>query len=531
MLTRRQFLVASGGVLLAGCGGSSLSSPTTSLPEPVVPTAQPVLLQSKDGLLEATLECRMGTQRCNGITATTPTYNGAFPGPTLKVRPGDTLKVHLVNNLPDDNDPIPPNINIAHHSNTTNLHVHGFHVSPSAPSDDVFLQIAPGQDYHYEFVIPEDHPTGTYFYHPHFHSGVTQQMVGGMGGAIIIEGDLDRVPEIAAAQDVVLVIQQLLFGDDGLQPPYNGDTFFDEVIETFTINGVFQPTIKIRQGEVQRWRLVHSGVKEYMPFGMDGHEFHVVALDGNPLPRTTTETELLLTPGQRADVLVKGGAPGTYQLHKKAFDRNSFPTPDLVMATLEVLPAEGLPAMALPTVLPVPSINRPIGDDEITGYRSLTFGFDGDFFAVDDKAFDPDRIDQTITLGAVEEWTLFNVTRQDHPMHIHVNDFAVVAVNGEPLPEQVFRDTVNIPFGGSVTIRHRFLDFEGLYVLHCHILFHECTGMMQVVDVVPPGLSKAELKRRSQRTRELMAKFAPPPRAEEFCGKPRPVLSWGRPTG
>jgi FtsP/CotA-like multicopper oxidase with cupredoxin domain len=151
--------------------------------------------------------------------------------------------------------------------------------------------------------------------------------------------------------------------------------------------------------------------------------------------------------------------------------------------------------MSLPTALPAPP-HAPIRDDELTGRRQLTFGATApasgdDFhefgFLVDGRQFHPERVDQRIRLGAVEEWTIANLHDADHPYHIHTNPFLVTHVNGEVLAEPIWRDTVNVTRLGSVTERSRFEDFTGRFVLHCHILNHEDLGMMQLVEVYDPA--------------------------------------------
>ncbi|MEW6281343.1 MAG: multicopper oxidase family protein [Candidatus Eremiobacterota bacterium] len=545
-ITRRTLLAAGGGALAAMAGLASTGcneAQTTALigpanPVPFVPALpQPAVLRSSAGLLEVTLECRMATNQLGNLTITTPTYNGTIPGPTLRVKPGDLLRVHLVNNLPANTDPLPADINIIHHPGTTNLHTHGFHVSPRSPSDNIFLVIEPGQNSTYEFRIPADHPTGTYFYHPHNHSSVATQMWGGMGGCIIVEGELDQVPAVAAAQDVVMVFQEIRVNAQGVQPLFDFNTFFAQTTQHFPVNGLIQPTIRIRSGEVQRWRLLNSNVTAYINLQLDGHVFNVIAVDGNPVGAPIPRSPLLLANANRYDVLVVGGAPGTYQLRKLAFTGQIAPTPETVLATVVVDPPAG-PAMALPTTIPVPAVLAPVTDAEITGRRQLTFDIQPPppvpKFEMDMKQFDPNRVDQTVVLGAVEEWTITNNTVEDHPLHIHINPFQVVAVNGQPQVPALWQDTVNVPAHQSVTIRHRFRDFDGPYVQHCHILLHECMGMMQVIDVVPPGLTPREAARRRREHRRLMASLPTSrPILDEFCTDPsrapRRVLHWGPP--
>jgi FtsP/CotA-like multicopper oxidase with cupredoxin domain len=121
----------------------------------------------------------------------------------------------------------------------------------------------------------------------------------------------------------------------------------------------------------------------------------------------------------------------------------------------------------------------------IARQRTVTFQMNSTdpYFAIDSKAFDPDRVDQVVTLGSTEEWVIRNESNEFHPFHIHVNDFQVMSVNGEPMPVNR-NDTYSLPPNGEIVIRTQFLDFTGKFVYHCHILAHEDFGMMGVVEVV-----------------------------------------------
>ncbi|MBV9960335.1 MAG: multicopper oxidase domain-containing protein, partial [Acidobacteria bacterium] len=103
------------------------------------------------------------------------------------------------------------------------------------------------------------------------------------------------------------------------------------------------------------------------------------------------------------------------------------------------------------------------------------------------KPYDPERIDQSVKLGAVEEWEIVNETGSEHPFHIHVNHFQVVRA-GVPPEEWTWQDTVSLPADGSLKIRTRFRTFDGRYLLHCHILLHSDLGMMQNVEVLGDGV-------------------------------------------
>lgn len=88
-------------------------------------------------------------------------------------------------------------------------------------------------------------------------------------------------------------------------------------------------------------------------------------------------------------------------------------------------------------------------------------------------------------LGSVEEWTIQNTdTHDDHIFHIHTNPFEIIEVNGKALAMQQWRDTAIVRNkGGSIVFRTRFLDYTGIYMIHCHMMNHEEVGMMQTIEV------------------------------------------------
>jgi suppressor of ftsI len=150
----------------------------------------------------------------------TRTYNSSLPGPLKVTRPGHTLHVALINHLPPDPPAsAPPGIdatNNPHSFNTTNLRVHGLQViphlfeplgtlNPLAP----YVRVGSQQRYDYRFQLPSDQPSGLYWYHPHYRGSTGVQVVNGMAGLILVKGPIDEVPEIAAARDELLAIQNI----------------------------------------------------------------------------------------------------------------------------------------------------------------------------------------------------------------------------------------------------------------------------------------------------------------------------------
>jgi FtsP/CotA-like multicopper oxidase with cupredoxin domain len=344
---------------------------------------QPEVRRSRHGVLQTTLHACISTNKMldqNAQPPTTvefhpPTFEGTIPGPTLEVKPGDTLSILLVNDLPanpaNERDKAFPNS-----ENTLNLHTHGLTVSPLGMSDNIFREMRPGTTNLTQIDIPKDHPSGTYWYHVHKHGSVTYQFLGGMAGFLIVkggEGTLDTVPEVAAAKDIPMAFQVVRSLSDGsvvfvheqaqqfgtlppppdnptmLSPPElqglwstygldggpplgpDGKTFAPPSRFSYTTNGVANPTLHIQPGEVQRWRLLNATDGDNLQLvlvssqeGQDGLGLNVVAMDAITVPKTyrlQPDDPLVMGPGQRMDVMVKAGKPGTYLL--QTLDPNS----------------------------------------------------------------------------------------------------------------------------------------------------------------------------------------------------------------
>ena len=466
-------------VLLACCiavGAVTAAAPSvrTSFPtQQGKPFKNPRTLVSENGVLRARLVARQSVVRVGGRPVLGRAYNGSFPGPTLRLSPGDTLRLTLVNEL----------------SSPTNIHFHGMHVSPAGRSDNVLRNVAPGATAKYVVRVPLDATPGTYWYHSHWHDGpmgvAEPQVMGGLSGTLIVDGLKPLLP----AQLRNIVERNVVLKDVQL-------TKTDRIVfrnidsgapTTRTVNGQVNPVMRIGPGETQLWRLGNQSADIWYRLQLDGSRFHVIAEDANPVGRVSSARRLLLPPGKRYDVLVQGHGGGDYRLRTLAM--NTGPAgdryPARILATVRP-DRPPLEAAELPTALgALPDLQNASVDRR----RTLVFSENtrtNEFF-IDGRQFNYKRVDQRVELGAVEEWTIRNVTRELHPFHIHVNDYQVMSVNGRPYDAASLGDTFPLPVGGEIVIRMRFVDFTGEYVYHCHILAHEDRGMMGTVVVEAPG--------------------------------------------
>jgi suppressor of ftsI len=142
----------------------------------------------------------------------------------------------------------------------------------------------------------------------------------------------------------------------------------------------------------------------------------------------------------------------------------------------------------IPITLPYPK--KDLSNATIATHRVLNFSSNDVYwrYVINNKTFDPNRIDYKVKLGTVEEWKLVNLDSKasgnDHPFHIHTNHFQVMSVNGKPYHAHGLQDTVLVPTEGNVVIRIPFNDYVGKSVFHCHLMFHGDYGMMGNFEVV-----------------------------------------------
>src|SRR5207249_7891273 len=259
-------LVLPGGLYGCGGGGESVAAaPAETLVEP--PT-----LKSIDGVLDITLQLAYLSTMLNSKAVTLRSMNSHIPAPTLRIGVGDTLRIKVVNQLPANPRSAEP-VQHLRYPNSTNLHTHGLHVSPGlvAPGvygdfvmDDPRLGIQPGQMRQHEYRIRPEHPPGAYWYHPHLHGTTAIQVGSGMAGALIIKGEINQVPEIAAAMERVFVFQSPITDAAGMLESFTqvADNPASEV--PFLINGMRRPRIVMRSNEVQNWHFINAAIFNFV---------------------------------------------------------------------------------------------------------------------------------------------------------------------------------------------------------------------------------------------------------------------------
>ncbi len=478
-MSRRQALAVTGlgaAATIVGATGTwrTLGSSGTAAAAAAEALREPEVLRSAGGVLDVTLRAAPGVTIAGRATRALG-YNGTSPGPTLSVRPGDVLRVRLQNDL----------------ATATNLHTHGLHVSPEGNSDNVFRSIGPGEAADYEYEIRGDHPTGTFWYHPHQHGTVADQVFGGLFGALLVT----RADEPPVGRDRVLVVADTtLTGSGEVARVSHDDAMLGREGKLLLVNGQAQPRIEVTAGTIERWRVVNTCVSRFLDLRLDGHTWGLLGYDGQALHDPTDRESVLLAPGNRVDLLVRAGDTGTFALRTLGHDRGgmammsgSAASPEATLASVSVTGSSGGPAnlaWSSPGAAAQDLRSAPVDRSRsISMTGGMGMGMGGMEFGFDGRTFDPMRVDQRLTLGTVEEWTITNETMMDHPFHLHVWPMQLVSAPGsDPAGPPDWRDVVIVPAHGQVIVRVPVRDLGGRTVYHCHILDHEDLGMMGVVD-------------------------------------------------
>ncbi|MGI8747046.1 MAG: multicopper oxidase family protein [Deinococcus sp.] len=462
---RRRLLKLAGGTLVAG-GLVAVGRPIWADQRPglaeagqPLPALGQLPLQRFGGVASATLVASTAPARLAGLPVTTMLYHGQLPGPLIRLREGEHVRLTFRNQLE-----VP-----------SNLHLHGLHTSPAA--DAPFTHLMPGEAHVYEFTVPNG-SAGTYWYHPHLHGQIAPQLFAGLAGPLVIEGGADALPELRAAEEQVLVLKDYSVRHGQVR----GHSLLDangKQGSLLTVNGAWRPLLRA-QRRTLRLRLINASTARYFRLSLGGLPLHLIATDGGFIGRPVPLSDLLLAPGERAEVLVQLPKDGTFELSDLGYQSEGGTGPAQLLMRLQV-PERG-PLLPLPTHLAdVEQLDTQASRvQQVTLNQSfpLNFGMNG-------RAFDMNRVDLQARQGTVELWDLVSRSDAAHPFHLHSYPFQVLSRGGRLEPFRAWRDVVNVPSGQTVRIAVPFRDFAGTTVYHCHIAEHEDHGMMGVVQVLP----------------------------------------------
>jgi bilirubin oxidase len=457
------------------------------------------------------LDVQSGTQMFYGSTAT-PTFgiNGVWMSPTLIVNKGDSITLNVTNNL-----------NVR-----TTMHWHGLHVS-AMNDGGPHQSINPSTTWSPSFKIRNF--AGTFWYHPHGAHQTDPQVSKGLAGLLIVRDSAElalTLPRTYGVDDIPLIVQSKAF--DVLTQI----AIATEMDTALFVNGTLNPYFDA-PAQVIRFRILNGSSSRSYNFGFsNGQTFFQIATDGGLLDSSLALTRLILSPGERAEILLDFSGMISQTIYLKSFaselangiygaasvgsgvdtihdySDNFLNGVDFNLLQINVVAQTGSPVTSIPTAL-VPY--TPFDPVTATNFRTLVFDTirllaidtpnkaEGPF-GINNKTFDIDSVNEVVHLNTTEIWTLKNNTLIAHPFHIHDIQFNVIEKSGlPPSPsERGWKDVILVLPNDSVKFITKFETFSDPmtpYMYHCHLLHHEDDGMMGsfvVIDSTVTGIIEIE---------------------------------------
>lgn len=454
----------------------------------------PVLDAKQSGRIE--LIAQLGkTEFLEGRVSASLGFNQNYLGPTIVIGHDQEVATSIKNRW----------------SRPISVHWHGLLV-PGAVDGGPHLPIATNGTW--KPILPIEQPPCTAWYHTHVHERTASQVYHGLAGIIQVQDgrDDDRgLPSTYGVDDLTLVLQDRRFSPDG-KLDYGlsmMDVMHGFVGDRIVVNGQIDPVAVVPRGIV-RLRLINgSNARIYTLSANDNRPLHLIATDGGYLPGLEPMDSLMLSPGERAEVLIdfsagKGmtlvsdgdpnqgpaGMMGRFRrtmdfFVDRSFDVLPFRVDAQMPARINELPANLGGTLAKHSRSPDVSREILLDMGMMGGMMMGGSGMMGGF-AINGRPFDMDRLNFEIAQGSLESWRVRSPMLA-HPFHIHGVHFQILSENErEPsVQNRGWKDTVLVD--GEVELLVRFdqtASREKPFMFHCHILEHEDRGMMGQFAVV-----------------------------------------------
>ncbi|MET7363537.1 multicopper oxidase domain-containing protein [Streptomyces sp. NPDC005562] len=431
----------------------------------------------KDGTRVFDLRMQAGEKEFeDGRKTSTWGFNGAYLGPTLRADRGDKVRVRIRNGLDE----------------ASTVHWHGMHL-PAKMDGGPHQMVEPGGKWNPHWKV--DQPASTLWYHPHPHGATEKHVQRGLAGMFLVDDKRSArlaLPKKYGVDDLPVIVQDVRF--DGAKFDHGHDMMrhVGFLGDRTMVNGTLRPYRKVGD-ELVRLRLLNASTARTYAFGFpDDRSFSLVGTDGGLLERPARMQRIQLSPGERAEIVVRMKQGERTVLRSFPQDnyggawQTRFSGGDDSFDVLELRAAKRLRASG--------DLPRRLGEPEVPDGKSPARGrfFDLKESGINGRAMKMGRIDETVTRGTTETWTVRNDNGVPHNFHVHDVQFRVLAVNGEAPPPELrgAKDTVFVPNGTTMKLAMRFegpADPDTPYMYHCHLLAHEDGGMMGQFVVVEKG--------------------------------------------
>lgn len=464
-------------IVVGACGSDDVNIGTN-------PLAIPPIIDTLDGN-EAVLEfAHRQHQFYPGVNSNTMGFNGTYLGPTIRLHKGTIAKVNFMNNIGE----------------ITSIHGHGLHVNGDIDGGPQ-LVIEPNSSWKIE--IPVQQQAGTSWYHPHLMGKTAEHVYAGLAGLYYIEDENSQsldLPNIYGLNDIPLIVQDRTF-TQGKMDPYHvtPELMMDGVRgDTLVINGTINPYHKVPKGWI-RLRLLNGSNARFYNFHLSNKEnFYKIATEGGFLNRAVSIQSLTMAPGERNEIMIDMSNLEEVSLLAELLAAD--PEDQLFFITNKLANVVQLRVDASLTVqgsLPKKLNNIKYftqSDKSKAVLRKFHLDMDDDgehaamnahdmhhMFGINGKSMDMKRIDERVTKGELELWSI-TAEMMPHPFHMHGVSFLILTHNGEPPAEadKGWKDTVVVsdePTEVLMRFNH-VADDNTPYMYHCHILEHEDGGMM-----------------------------------------------------
>ncbi len=409
-------------------------------------------------------------------------YNGSLPGPEIRARRGERIRVRFTNRLEEP----------------TSVHWHGIRIDNAMDGVSGLTQAAvkQGESFDYDFVAPD---AGTYWYHAHNMSW--NQVPRGLAGPLIIE---ESDNPFSPQTDITLFLNDWQLDEEGrlITDTFGSRHDFSHAGRLgnwLTINGQSMPDIPLRRGRWHRLRLINASSARILDLAPDRFGAEIIAFDGQTLgaPRKA-DGVVKLAPAQRMDLVLKPetngmlpfemmtGRPFTFARFAVS-DPKTAASPERKTPPLPVAHPLSEPDLKKARTLPLVMQGGAMGgmrelveNENGMSPRALMeaglfWGFNGMAGMDKDPMFQARR-GETIVLETD------NKTAFDHAIHLHGHHFRILERNGTAPDHQDWRDTFIAERGERVKIAF-VADNPGQWLIHCHMLGHAASGMMTWFDV------------------------------------------------
>jgi spore coat protein A, manganese oxidase len=441
------------------------------------------------------------------------TYGGTFPGPTVRRPAGQRTEVTFHHQLPRSAGELTVHLHGGHNrtqfdgqpGGLTPAHARSLYckiprgLSPRQSGNDLLL--APGGKRTYAYDLMEDgRPERAAFqwYHDHRLDRTARNVWHGLAGMWIVDDGFEgSLPLPRGERDVPLMIadrsfdrhNQLTDPFTNLRPPNDGINARDVLV-----NGAYMPHHRVT---AQRYRLRILNVSQFRPYNLylsNGAPMIQIGTDSGLMPKPVRRSEIMLGPGERAEVVVDFAAAAGERVELRSGPRHGARNPLGTHPYIGALMQFRVGSQRLPDRTRVPRKLRPLPAWTKHAAHKPTHSWEiaigGAFkttWLINGRTFNPARTDAHPKLGTTETWEIVNRTDVAHMMHIHATDWYLLARNGKRPPpwEDCLKETFFVYPRERILLAGHFTDYTGKFVIHCHMLDHEDHGLMAQFEVVP----------------------------------------------